>query len=345
MGRRAQGIRRRGSGGGGCGGCGETQLISQQQLQPQRAEKEEAVNGEKEEKAVKEEEEEEAAKEPAELTVQQAQEVPEAEMKQVQEVREQASGEANESHAPAPAPPAPLRRALRAEDELICESARLECEVAAAWQRLRNRDEQHLAEIGFWRQRALGLELRLAEGRALATEAQAEEALARQSGGENGGGGGRQGAAADVAAYASAEELMRQSCSWREAAEQRLEATRAALRGAEARLTRSTELSAVLQSQACQQAVSLLTRRTTSPAETFVNSLSRFDAQTLRWVRSQIELQKRERELGTEGLRRPAIEETGNGPLDGVKAWLAKGGQGRHDGVRVPSAARRKGKY
>lgn len=160
----------------------------------------------------------------------------------------------------------------------LAENARLKRELAKVHHRQVNRDEAHKQEIEFWRRCALNMELRLAEGQMeLQGFSSDPEAETDDDSGHH-----------EEGPLPSAEELSRLR-AMRINAEQKNELLRAHVQDIERGIAEETSLSQHLRERACQQAVGFLTRRASTPAQTFVASLARLDEQTLRWVREQID--------------------------------------------------------
>lgn len=174
--------------------------------------------------------------------------------------------------------PRPLRPLATAAD--LAENARLKRELAEVHHQIFNRVERSRCEADFWRRKALQLELDMLALR------EADVAGAWCSAG----GATSSRTAAAVAAVEERQQELLALRKKRQSAEQRVEELQANVR--EAKVASLSEKGTLerMRHDHSQQALQMLTRRTTGPVDTFLSSLPRMDAQALHWVRSQIDV-------------------------------------------------------
>ncbi|CAE7348414.1 unnamed protein product, partial [Symbiodinium necroappetens] len=144
-----------------------------------------------------------------------------------------------------------------AEEETWEENLALRRQLADVHHQLRNLKENYAEELSFWRRRALELQLELTSTAVSPVERRAQGA---KSNGD---------AQLTPAEDSQRREGQRQVAKQLEEIESKTALTKASKEEAEARLAQSELLSEQLKDQASQQAVELLTREGSGPAETF----------------------------------------------------------------------------
>lgn len=166
-----------------------------------------------------------------------------------------------------------------ADAAALAENARLMRELLEARHRLANREEKRRQEAESWRSEVLRLRLSLAtsqsaEAARSSNQESVEDAVKRLK--------------------KDLEERRRR----REEYDAQLRELDEANRRVQEELSSEAALSGQLHEQACRQAVAFLTRRSSTAPETFISSLPRLDAETMKWVKAQIETHLRQRDLG-----------------------------------------------
>mmetsp|Transcript_63837 Transcript_63837/g.118666 ORF Transcript_63837/g.118666 Transcript_63837/m.118666 type:complete len:220 (+) Transcript_63837:31-690(+) len=195
------------------------------------------------------------------------------------------------------------------EATVLAENARLRREVAEVRHKLGNRTWQYQEELEFWQSSALQMQLHLLEPqlRGLLPQLSTEDEESDPETLPNGSCAASSGTARWSTRRGATKKQAQTEQSKRLAqAREELKAAEAACEAAEHAAAAAEAEEKQLRQRFSEQALRQLTRRSAGPAQTFITSMAKTDAATLRWVKQEIEAHLQERS-GAASFRQDSV--------------------------------------